>query len=467
MRNAVAIYARISQDRSGEGFGVQRQLKDCRAEAERRGWLVAEEYIDDDISAYSGKVRPAYRRMLDHIRDQERDAVIVWHLDRLHRRPIELEEFVQVCAVGGITDVVTLYGDVNLASGDGLLMARLLSAVAASESDAKSRRTRRKMQELAERGLPHSGGVRPFGFAADRMTHNQAEADVIRQVVARFVAGESVASLVRWLDESDIRTVTGKPWRSPTVRNILKSPRNAGLCEHRGQVVGPAAWEPIITREQHAKALAILEDPTRRTNRAARRYLLSGLLRCGLCETKMWSMSRHEYDTRRYLCRSGPDFGGCGKVTVTAPPLEQLISEAVLMRLDSSDLAAALAGRHHDDETSAALSEDIASDEAQLQELSGLWAAKDITTSEWSVARKHIESRLQANRRRQSALTGTTVLDGHIGNATALRSQWASLNLNRQRAIVKAVLDHAIIHPATQRGRRSLDPSRVEPRWRL
>jgi site-specific DNA recombinase len=37
---------------------VKRQLKDRRAEAERRGWTVFEEYIDDDISAYSGKDRP-------------------------------------------------------------------------------------------------------------------------------------------------------------------------------------------------------------------------------------------------------------------------------------------------------------------------------------------------------------------------------------------------------------------------
>lgn len=467
MRKAVALYARISQDRSGEGLGVQRQLKDCRAEAERRGWHVAEEYVDDDVSAYSGKARPAYRRMLDHIRSQERDAVIVWHLDRLHRRPIELEEFVQACAIGRVTDVVTLYGDVNLASGDGLLMARLLSAVAASESDAKSRRTRRKMQELAEAGLPHSGGVRPFGFNADRMTHNATEAEAIREVVARFIAGESIVSLVKWLDENQIRTVTGKPWRSPTLRNILKSPRNAGLSEYRGQVVGPAAWPPIITAEQHARAVAILDDPSRRTNRSARRYLLSGLLRCGLCDGKLWSMSRHEYDARRYLCRSGPDFGGCGKITVTAPPLEHLISQAVLMRLDSPELTAALDGRRRADATSAALSEEIASDEAQLAELSSLWARKSITTNEWTVARKSIESRLQANRRRQASMTGTSVLDGHVGNSTALHSQWDNLNLNRQRAIVAAVLDHAVIHPATKRGGQTLDPSRVEPRWRL
>ncbi len=62
-RTAVAIYARISRDPDGDMLGVTRQLEDCRAEAERRGWTVAEEYVDDDTSAYSGKERPEYARL--------------------------------------------------------------------------------------------------------------------------------------------------------------------------------------------------------------------------------------------------------------------------------------------------------------------------------------------------------------------------------------------------------------------
>src|SRR3954471_21164706 len=94
---AVAVYARISQDRDGDGQGVKRQVADCRAEAARRGWPVAEVYVDDDVSAYSGKVRPAYARLVVDLADGHRDAVIVWHLDRLHRSLMELEHFVATC----------------------------------------------------------------------------------------------------------------------------------------------------------------------------------------------------------------------------------------------------------------------------------------------------------------------------------------------------------------------------------
>jgi DNA invertase Pin-like site-specific DNA recombinase len=53
-----AIYCRISQDRAGAGLGVTRQ-EDCGAPCERRGWVVVEVYADNDVSAYSGKPRPA------------------------------------------------------------------------------------------------------------------------------------------------------------------------------------------------------------------------------------------------------------------------------------------------------------------------------------------------------------------------------------------------------------------------
>src|SRR5437870_1271262 len=79
---AVAIYARISQDRDGDGLGVLRQLQDSREEAMRRGWTVAEEYVDNDISAYSGKERPGYEQMLKDLRSGARDGG-----DRVAPRP--------------------------------------------------------------------------------------------------------------------------------------------------------------------------------------------------------------------------------------------------------------------------------------------------------------------------------------------------------------------------------------------
>ncbi|MEN0083134.1 MAG: recombinase family protein [Leifsonia sp.] len=159
--NAAAIYARISSDQTGEGLGVKRQLEDCRRLAGERGWVVAAEYVDNDISAYSGKARPNYDRMLADIEHGRVDAVLVYHLDRLTRRPAELEHFIDVCTAARV-DVTTVTGDIGLGNDNGLMIARITSAMAAAESGRKSARMKRKMLQNAQMGKPNSGGARPY-----------------------------------------------------------------------------------------------------------------------------------------------------------------------------------------------------------------------------------------------------------------------------------------------------------------
>ena len=143
MPRAAAIYARISHDPEGDQLGVKRQIADCQVFAAGRGWPVAEVYVDDDRSAYSGKPRPEYRRMLADISDGAIDAVVVWHLDRRHRQPRELEEFFEVCDGVGMRSMASISGDIDLSTHDGRFLARILGAVARKESDDKSRRIAR------------------------------------------------------------------------------------------------------------------------------------------------------------------------------------------------------------------------------------------------------------------------------------------------------------------------------------
>ena len=81
---------------------MARQVEDCRRLAETLGWEVAQEYVDNDLSAYSGKRRAAYEQMLTDLADGLRDAVICYHVDRLTRRPLELETFVATVDAAGV-----------------------------------------------------------------------------------------------------------------------------------------------------------------------------------------------------------------------------------------------------------------------------------------------------------------------------------------------------------------------------
>jgi DNA invertase Pin-like site-specific DNA recombinase len=462
---AAAAYARISSDQEGTGLGVRRQLEDCRKLAAELGWMIAEEYVDNDLSAYNGKPRPAYERMLADLADGTRDAVLVAHLDRLTRRPKELEQFLDVVTAAKVRHVrFVTGGDLDIANGDGLMVVRMLAAVAANESATKSRRVRRKLDQRAHDGLPHGGYRRPYGYEDDKTTIRPPEAAVVRTLAERFLAGESLRSLATWLNQQGIRTVAGGQWQTPTLRAMLASGRIAGLREHRGEVVGAAAWPRIISEETRRRIQARFDDKVVSGRRAPRNYLLSGLLRCGRCANTIFSARRGM--TRRYVCMSGPDHGGCGRLSVVASPVEDLIVDAVLYRLDTPELADALAGRTARDERVAAVAESLSRDREQFDELARLYGSTQISAREWLAARRPIEDRIRSAERLLASQSRGDALAGVVGQADRLRASWAELNLSRRHAIVSAVLDHAVIGPGT-RGAQVFDPERVVPLWRL
>lgn len=289
---------------------------------------------------------------------------------------------------------------------------------------------------------------------------------MIRELVLRVIAGESVNSLTLWLNESGMKPVRGARWASTAVRNIVSSPRIAGLRAYKGEVVGEAAWEPIIPAAQRDQVLAALSARSWNRKRSPRKYVLSGLCRCGRCQGRMFSAARLEAGAskRRYVCSSSPDHGGCGRMTVVAEPLEKLITDAVLARLDSPALADAVAGKAQANPDAAVLSAQMQEAQARLDELTGLYSSGTITAREWIMARDPITDAIARLRRDIARATDTGPLAELVGQGSALRLQWDSLSLDRQHAIIRAVIDHVTINPGTP-GARGLDIGRVQPHW--
>jgi DNA invertase Pin-like site-specific DNA recombinase len=463
MASSAAIYARISSDREGLQLGVQRQVEDCRALADHRGWTVAQIYTDDDISAYKRKPRPAYQQLLTDLRRGERDAVIVYNLDRLHRQPKELEEFFEICDTAKVRELASVAGDVDLSSDDGRFLARILGAVARKESDDKSRRIRRKHQELAQNGKVAGGGTRPFGYQSDRRTVDPTEATIIRELADRVLSGDSLRSLCANLTLRGVGTVTGAPWKIQTLRRMLMSYRLSGQREHLGELIGPAEWEPIIEPEHTERLRATLADPDRPANRTPRRYLLTRLVHCGLCGYEMVSRPRGDGE-RRYVCATGPGLPGCGGMAILASHLEPFVVEAVLHRLDTPGLAAALSGDSAPASASAEARRELDDAAAHLDELAGAYGEKKITLHEYLTARRPIEKRMESARGALNIDSRAAALSGYLSNPAALRREWSELSLSRQRNIIAALLDHALVASAV-RGRNRFDPARVTPVW--
>ena len=83
----VALYARVSSDRQDVDLSVAAQLRALRDYAEKQGYLVAREYVDE---AESGRIsdRPQFQRMLDEASKPEGPfkEILVWKFSRFTRK---------------------------------------------------------------------------------------------------------------------------------------------------------------------------------------------------------------------------------------------------------------------------------------------------------------------------------------------------------------------------------------------
>lgn len=460
-----AIYARISDDRGGTGLGVARQDRDCREFCGHRHWTVTETFVENDVSAFGHRRRPLYRQLLAGINEGRFDALVVWHPDRLHRSPVELEEFIALVEATGLVVASVCAGDYDLGTPEGRLTARIVGSVARKESEDKSRRLRRKHVELAEAGKVSGGGHRPFGYEADRRTVRPAEAAEIVAAAARARAGDSLRSIVLDWQARGVQTVTGAAWSATTVKRLLSSARISGQREHLGRGAVPAEWPAIIDPEDTVRLRAIFADPgrDRRPDGATvRGYLLSGFVACGGCGVRMTArpVLRKGLRYRRYACAA--DRGGCGRCGIGSEPLEELVVEAVMRVLDGPELARKVARRRRAAPVPAA--DDVAGLESRLTELAEMYAAGEISRSEWATARAGLDQRLAEARVSLASVTRAEVVDPWVGKAGALRAEWGAMTLDRRRAVLATIIERVDIARTTKANNR-FDPSRVSIAW--
>lgn len=474
MATRAAIYCRISRVRKNgdeETLGVDRQEPPCRKLIEGKpGWEVAEVYVDNDLSAFSGKRRPSYERMLADVKAGAIDAVVAWDADRLTRRPIENEGLIDLAERHGLK-LATVTGEYDLASPSGRLHFRIKGAVARHESEHRAERLQLKAEELARAGKPH-GGRRPFGFAANGLDHDQAEAKAIQEAAARLIAGEPTYAILRDWHERKLTTPGGYRWHATSFRHVMVSPRIAGLREHRGAIVGPAAWEPIIDEATWRQVKDVFADPERRRRQGPRRrYLLTGLgIVCGWPECGKPLIARPAVKAdgrsiRQYVCSGPPRGRGCGKLTQYAEPLELYIAERMLDWLAGPGLAAMLAARAADDVDYATLERERAEAERTLDQLSDWLTDGTLDQPRYLRQKQRVTDRIASLDRQLARRPVAPILTDLPRTKVGLVARWDREELEWRRALVAATVEEVKVLPARRTGG-GFDADRVRLRFR-
>jgi site-specific DNA recombinase len=454
----VATYCRISDDREGKALGVQRQREDCEALVEHRGWSLTARYVDNDLSAYSGKTRPGYTQLLDAVRGGLIDGIVAWHPDRLHRSPRELEDFLSLVEQHGVQVETVRAGKWDLSTPSGRMTARILGSVARGESEHKSDRVRRALEQRATMGRAHGRiaygwdrVVQPDGSKIE--TVNEPQAALVRNLAERIVRGESLRGIVADLNARGIPSPTGKEWGKTMLRHLVTRERNVALRVHRGETIGNGEWPPILDRTLWEQTRAVLQDPTRKTSTSsAAVHLLSGIARCGICGATMRaSMNR---TVPSYRCSAS----SC--VSRNRHDLDAFVTQVVTARLTEPDAAALLAPQ--DDGARRAAAE-VAELRAKLDTAADDYADGALDREQFHRITERLRPRLDSAQARVRVVDSSPLLLGVVG-ARDVQKVWGALPLSRKRGVIDLLLAVRVLR--TARGARTFDPKTVEIAWK-
>lgn len=334
----VAVYARYSSD-AQRAASIEDQVRLCRRKAEQEGWTVLHLHGDRAVSGTS-LLRPGYQAVMEHARLGEIDVVLAESLDRLSRDQEETAalfkqlRFLRVelvtVAEGQITELhVGLKGTMNALYLKDLAQKThrgLEGRVRDGRSGGGISFGYELIDERDARGEPIRGGRRI----------NEAEAAIVRRIYREFASGQSPRAIAQQLNKQGVPGPAGGPWGPSTIYgnwrrgtgilnnelyvgrmvwNRLRYVKDPSTGKRVSQLNPPEAWVQAEVQELRIiddalwEAVKARQRETRHTiasNRGiraerARRpaYLLSGLLKCGVCGGGFSKISRTSYGCSR------------------------------------------------------------------------------------------------------------------------------------------------------------------------
>jgi DNA invertase Pin-like site-specific DNA recombinase len=144
-----AIYARVSTTNSGQS--PEMQLRELREHAQRRGWEISCEYVDEGISGAKDR-RPALDRMMADAHRRKFEVVLVWRFDRFARSVTHLLRALDTFRALGM-EFVSLCEALDTATPAGRMTFTVLGAVAELERSLIAERVKAGIRNARSRGV--------------------------------------------------------------------------------------------------------------------------------------------------------------------------------------------------------------------------------------------------------------------------------------------------------------------------
>lgn len=287
MKKSAAIYCRVStEDQAREGNSLVEQLEKLKDLCKYRDYNIYNVYEDAGISAKDMDHRPAFKRMLEDVRNNNVNVIVSYKLDRLTRSVRDLEVLISELEKYNCT-LECAMDDINTSTANGRFFVRMLTVLSQLEIERVSERTKFGMVGAIKDG--HIPVRKTLGFMRDnkKLVINPAESEIVEIIFDLYLKGNSYQKIANILNKDN---VLNKKWLDTTILKILSNPLYKGDFISGARVGNPVLYENVVEPIISKKLWEECQVQTRKNTRNYTRrndYIFFQKIVCPNCKNIM------------------------------------------------------------------------------------------------------------------------------------------------------------------------------------
>jgi DNA invertase Pin-like site-specific DNA recombinase len=212
LRCAVYVRVSVADDRESKLTSIDAQAEACKAYIKSQqslGWVMVEPAYTDDGVTGATLQRPGLRALLEDVRQDKIDVVVVHRLDRLSRSLFDLTDLIPLFTVQQVT-LVSVTQSLDTQTPNGRLSLNLLTSFAQFEREIIGERTRDKVAATRAKGMWQGSGT-PLGYTIDfeqRLVVVDPEVGLVQDIYRRYLSCDSTADLISHLQKHKVKNKT-------------------------------------------------------------------------------------------------------------------------------------------------------------------------------------------------------------------------------------------------------------------
>ena len=327
----VALYARVSSEKQAEkDLSISSQLKAMRQYAYEHNWDIYKEFVDEAESARTAN-RPSFQNMISIAKQKPKlfDAILVWKLSRFARNREDSIIYKALLRRRGIS-VISINEKLD-DSPSGKMLEGIIEVMDEFYSANLAQDTMRGLKENASRGF-RNGGVPPMGYKTKKVViganrKSILEIDdnfspIIKRIFNMYVNGMGAKEIINKLNTEGLKTNKDKIWSENVIYYILKNEVYTGTLvwnrktknqyktnmNKANEVVRIENKYPaIIDKKTFFDTQSLLKERSPKITSPrtiSSKYLLSGLLFCGNCGSRMVGCAAKSSQHFYYACNN-------------------------------------------------------------------------------------------------------------------------------------------------------------------